>query len=107
MQLLYGDIGVTSKTVGKTAESMALAAFYTRFVREGMTNAVRHGLATEMTVTCVSPRGGNQNCCYKQGLLNTLPGVFHLRHSWTIPKDAKNLSDSRIKSRKHVKAENT
>ena len=49
---LYGDIGVRIVTEGEAPESAAHAEFYSAFVREGITNAVRHGLATEATVTC-------------------------------------------------------
>ena len=61
LRQLYGAIGVHIEIVGSAPESAAPAAFYTGFVREGVTNAVRHGLATEVIVTCVSPGRNNHN----------------------------------------------
>ena len=58
LRQLYGDIGVHIEIVGKTPENAVLASFYNSLVCEGMTNAVRHGLATEVSVTCVSSGDG-------------------------------------------------
>ena len=49
---VYGEIGVEIKIIGAEPIKAALAEFYTAFVRECLTNAVRHGLATDIRVVC-------------------------------------------------------
>ena len=48
----YSDIGVAVKIHGSLPERQDTAAFLADFIREGVANAVRHGFATEVLVTC-------------------------------------------------------
>ena len=49
---IYGDIGVKIEIEGDVPKDAEHSAFYTIFVREGISNAVRHGFANEVLVTC-------------------------------------------------------
>ena len=48
----YADIGVSIDIRGAVPERRDIIAFYFDFVREGVANAVRHGFASEVVVTC-------------------------------------------------------
>ena len=72
---LYGDIGVRIAIEGEAPEGAAHAEFYSAFVREGITNAVRHGLATEVTVTCRSSKAEITISVKNNGHLSACGGV--------------------------------
>jgi Signal transduction histidine kinase len=55
---VYGDVGVTITIEGQAPQNAVHASFYAQFVREGVNNAVRHGLATQITVTCTTLENG-------------------------------------------------
>ena len=50
---IYEDIGVNLTIDGYVPKSPEYLSFYIGFVRECTINAVRHGLATEVSVTCI------------------------------------------------------
>ena len=49
---IFSSMGVEIRLVGELPESRSAAAVFMNVIREGVTNAVRHGFSTEITITC-------------------------------------------------------
>ena len=56
---IYSDIGVSVKINGTMPQNPIYASFCADFIREGVTNAVRHGFATKVIVTYGNTDGSN------------------------------------------------
>ena len=60
---IYRDIGVTIEISGEAPDNPVQAAFCRDFIREGVTNAVRHGFATEVNVVYGNTEDGGRMIC--------------------------------------------
>ena len=81
---VFEALGVKITLTGKPPGEPARAAFFADFTREGVTNAVRHGFATEVEVFCQSGDGGlvisvSDNGLAPAGIISEGGGISEIR----------------------------
>ena len=54
MALMFKGIGVETSVYGELPEEKELAKFFVTIITESITNAVRHGFATEIEIKCIN-----------------------------------------------------